>query len=107
MSHATNGRAREHRVSKWMQDRGWTQDARAAASKGPADLWMSHQIHGGALIQVGTLNKRLGPHDRERLVSAAERWGALPLLATSGPGIPTRLHVVTRDKPSTWTEFTP
>lgn len=79
---------------------------RAAGSKGAGDLLMGHPIHGGALIQVGTESKRLGPADRERFVTAAELIYALPLLATWGRrGV--RYFVVTRDVPSTWQEFKP
>lgn len=108
MSTARNGRAREHRISKAMQTHGWHQIMRAAASKGPADLLMAHADHGAALVQVGTArSKTLGPADRDRFVTAAELIGALPLLATSGPGIPTRYWHVTRDVASTWQEYQP
>lgn len=106
MSTATNGRAREYRVRDWMIDRGWLCIMRAAASKGAADLAMLHPFYGLAWVQVGTAkSKALGPLARDRLVVIAEQTNALPLLATCGPGIPTRLHVVTRDTPSTWKEF--
>ena len=106
MSTATNGRAREHRVSKHMQARGWLQIMRAAGSKGPADLAMLHPFYGLAWVQVGTAaNKTLGPAARDVLVSIAEQTGGVALLATSGPGIPTRFHIVTRDTPSTWQEY--
>ena len=106
MSTATNGRAREHRVSKWMTDRGWLQIMRAAGSKGAADLAMLHPFYGLAWVQVGTAaSKRLSPSDRDRLVAIAEQTHAMPLLVTSGPGIPTRVHVVTREPASKWQEF--
>lgn len=106
MSTATNGRAREHRVSKWLIDRGWLQIMRAAGSKGCADLAMWHPFHGLAWVQVGTAkSKTLSPLDRDRLVTIAEQTHALPLLITSGPGIPTRAHVVTRDTASKWQEL--
>lgn len=106
MSSATNGRAREHRVAKWMVERGWLQVMRAAGSKGVADLAMLHPFYGLAWVQVGTAkSKRLSPLDRDRLVAIAEQTHALPLIATSGPGIPTRLHVVTRESASKWKEF--
>lgn len=106
MSTATNGRAREHRVAKWMHDRGWLQVMRAAGSKGVADLAMLHPFYGLAWVQVGTAkSKRLSPLDRDRLVAVAEQTHALPLIATSGPGIPTRLHIVTRETASKWKEF--
>ena len=79
---------------------------RAAASKGPADLLMGHPEHGGALIQVGTASKSLGPADRDRFVTAAELIGALALLATWARDGVTYWHV-TRDKPSTWQRWEP
>ena len=106
MSAATAGRAREHRISKLMQANGWLQVMRAAGSKGPADLAMLHPFLGLAWVQVGTAkSKTLSPLDRDRLVSIAEQTHALALLATSGPGIPTRFWKVTRDTASHWTEF--
>lgn len=106
MSTATTGRAREYRVRDAMVELGWTQIMRAAASKGAADLFLGHPIHGGALIQVGTANKSLGPADRERFVTAADLTGALPILATATRAGITYWHV-TRDVPSTWTEWSP
>lgn len=106
MSTATNGRAREHRISKLMAANGWLQIMRAAGSKGPADLAMLHPFLGLAWVQVGTAkSKTLSPLDRDRLVAIAEQTHALPLLATSGPGVPTRFHVVTREPASKWAEF--
>lgn len=105
-SHYARGKAREYRVRDWFAKHGWARVMQASSSKGVADLLMVHEDHGGALIQVGTAkSKRLGPADRDRLVTLCELSGLLPLLATSGPGIPTRVWVVTRDKPSTWTEW--
>jgi len=106
MSTARNGRAREHRISKLMIANGWQQVMRAAGSKGPADLAMLHPLLGLAWVQVGTAkSKTLSPLDRDRLVSIAEQTHAIPLLATSGPGIPTRFWVVTRDTASKWREW--
>lgn len=106
MSTATSGRAREHRTRDRLAKSGWVPVMRAAASKGPGDLLMGHPIHGGALIQVGTESKRLGPDDRERFVAAAELISALPLLASwSRTGV--RYWLVTRDIPSTWQEWKP
>lgn len=106
MSTATSGRAREHRTRDRLTAAGWTPVMRAAGSKGAGDLLMGHPVHGGALIQVGTQNKTLGPADRDRFVTAAELICALPLLATwSRAGV--RYFVVTRDIPSTWQEFQP
>jgi hypothetical protein len=106
MSTATNGRAREHRISKLMVDHGWLQIMRAAASKGPADLAMLHPFLGLAWVQVGSAkSKTLSPLDRDRLCSVAEQTNALALLATSGPGVPTRFWVVTRETASNWKEW--
>lgn len=106
MSHATNGRAREHRIIHLMESHGWLKVMRAAGSKGPADAVLLHPFHGLCWLQVGTAkSKTLGPDARDRLVSVAEQTNALALLATSGPGIPTRFWVVTRETASNWTEW--
>lgn len=81
MSTATTGRRREHKVSHHMQAHGWRQITRAAASKGPVDLWMLHDAHGGAVVQVGSDSKRLGPADRHDLLTVAAAFHALPILA--------------------------
>ena len=91
MSTASIGRATEHRVSRLLQTQGWSQIMRAAASKGSADLLMSHPVHGGALLQVGRASKRLGPADRDRLVTDAESIGALLPFATPTFTVPTQL----------------
>lgn len=105
-NHARNGAARERRVIHWMKDRGWLLIMRSAASKGVADFCALHPFYGLAFVQVGTAkSKRLSPLDRDRLVAVAEMTHALPLIATSGPGVPTRLHVVTRETASKWKEF--
>lgn len=107
MSAATSGRAREHRISKLMVEHGWLQIMRAAGSKGPADLAMLHPFLGLAWVQVGTAkSKYLGPLDRDRLVSVVEQTGGLALLATSGPGVPTKFWLVTRETASKWEDVT-
>lgn len=106
MSTATNGRAREHRISKLMVAHGWLQVMRAAGSKGPADLAMLHPFLGLAWVQVGTAkSKTLSPDARDKLCAIAEQTGGIALLATSGPGIPTRFYEVTRETASKWKEF--
>lgn len=107
MSTSTQGRAREHKVRDALTAHGWTPIMRAAASKGPADLLLGHPVHGGALIQVGTGNKRLGPADRQQFVTAAELIGALAILATVIPRSGIRYWAVTTDVPATWMEWTP
>lgn len=109
MSTATTGRAREYRVRDHLENHGWLAIMRAAASKGPADLLLAHPDHGAALVQVGTANKRLGPADRLRFVTAADLCGALALVCTviEQRGRPTiyRYWRATLDAPSTWQEF--
>lgn len=105
MSTATSGRAREHRVTKRMEERGWLKVMRAAASKGVADLFMLHPFHGAALVQVGTANKQIGPDDRDKFVTIAEACGALALLASCAPGVPPRFWIVTRETAGKWQEF--
>jgi hypothetical protein len=107
MSTATQGRAREHKVSKEMQAAGWVQVSRSAGSKGAADLIMVHPLQGVALIQVGTENKTLGPADRARLLDLAELCAALPILAACAPRQPIRYWYVTRDTGSTWDQWAP
>lgn len=106
MSTASAGRAREHRTRDRMVEAGWIPVMRAAGSKGAGDLLMGHPEHGGALVQVGTASKTLGPADRERFVTAADLVCALPILATwTRTGV--RYWHVTRDTASTWQEWTP
>jgi hypothetical protein len=107
MSTASQGRAREHRVRDHLTSHGWELIARSAGSKGPADLVMASPVSGGALIQVGTQNKTLGPADRERLLHAAWLCSALPLLAVVTPRQPIRYFLVTSDTASKWTEWSP
>lgn len=80
---------------------------RAAASKGSADLMMCHAIHGGALVQVGTPHKKLGPADRARLVADATDSGCLALLAIVVPGVGIQFWHVTSGTPSTWVKWEP
>lgn len=105
MSTATSGRAREWRVRDLFAKHGWVPIMRAAGSKGPADLLMAHEVHGAALIQVGTASKTLGPADRTRFTQAAHLCGALCLLATVNRGVVT-IHQVTLDVPSKWVDVT-
>lgn len=106
-NYAKAGAAKEHVVKNAMVDAGWLHIMRAAASKGPADLLLGHPIHGGALVQVGSKSKSLGPADRARLLEAADLIGALAILAVVVPRKGIRYHVVSLGPASTWTEFTP
>lgn len=107
MSTATSGRAREHKVRDALAAAGFPAIMRAAASKGAADLLHGHPTIGAVLVQVGTGNKTLGPDDRNRFCDAADLCGALPILATVIPRAGIRYWLVTRDVPSTWTEWNP
>jgi hypothetical protein len=105
MSTASIGRSSEYLVRDDLITHGWEFVMRAAASKGAGDLLMGHPLWGAALIQVGRKSKTLGPADRDRLCTAAELIGALPLLATHIPRNGITYHQVTRDKPSLWAEW--
>lgn len=111
MSTATSGRAREHRVRDALTAAGYPAIMRAAASKGPADLLHGHPFTGALLVQVGTGRKRLNQEGRDRLCEAADLCHGTPILATviATPGKRTEITywAVTRDVPSTWTEWTP
>ena len=107
MSHASNGRAREHRVIEHMEGKGWIKVMRSAGSKGAADMTMVHPVVGLALVQVGTeKSKKLGPADRARFVDLADLCSALPLVALCAPGRKPRFLQATREVPSTWDEVT-
>lgn len=107
MSSATNGRAREHRVSKHMQASGWRQIMRSAGSKGSADLLMASPEYGAALVQVGTAGKTLSPADRERFCTDADLCGALPILAVCATGRAPWFRHVNRDVPTKWESWSP
>jgi hypothetical protein len=111
MSTATQGRAREHKVRDALIDHGYPWIMRAAASKGPADLLHGHPFLGALLVQVGTSSKRLNQEGRDRFCEAADLCHGMPILATviATPGKRTEITywTVTRDVPSTWTEWTP
>lgn len=108
---AVAGRRREHQVRDALEAAGYPFIIRAAASKGPADLLHGHPFLGAHLIQVGTKNKALNQQGRDRLCEAADLCHGVALLATviATPGKKTviRYWRVTRDIPSTWTEWTP
>ena len=105
MSEATKGRAREHTVARHMAEAGWELIARAAGSKGPADLILAHPEHGIALVQVGKDTKSLGPSERARLLHAADLCSALPIIARCWHGI--AYARVTSGPPTTWEGWTP
>ena len=106
MSSATDGRRREHKVRRDLEQHGWIQVARSAGSKGAADLVMVHESYGLALIQVGTHNKGLGPADRERLCDLADLCSALPILARVVPRQGIEYMHVSRDLTG-WERWTP
>ena len=80
-----------------MTDRGWLLLARAAGSRGPADLIMVHPDHGLALVQVGGPKKALGPDARERMLMMAELASALPVLARVVPRVGIEYLLLHRD----------
>ena len=107
MSTASQGRYTEHRVARHMTEHGWELIVRAAASKGPADLVMAHETHGGALVQVGRKSKTLGPADRARLLRAAWLLGALPILAVCVPRQAPKYWLISDGTPRTWALWHP
>ena len=107
MSTATTGRAREWKVRDHLTQHGWRQVMRAAGSKGSADIFMAHAIHGGALVQVGTPSKSLGPGDRARFVADADDTGCLALLAVVVPRRGISYFQVTLGLPATWHRWEP
>lgn len=84
---------------------GWTHIMRAAGSKGPADLLLGHPEYGGALIQVGSETKRLGPGERGRFLHSAEMIGALALLAVVIPRQGISYFEINRGLPKTWARW--
>ncbi|MEH3033335.1 MAG: hypothetical protein PGN07_04665 [Aeromicrobium erythreum] len=105
MSTASTGRRREYFVRDHMIQHGWRAIMRAAASKGSADLLMGHEIHGAALVQVGSKSKALGPADRHRFTDDADLIGALPLLAIVVPRAPLIVWRVTTEAPGKWDRY--
>ena len=89
-----------------MQAHGWRQITRAAASKGPVDLWMLHEVHGGACVQVWSPSKRLSPADRRELADVAEAFGALPILARVVPHVGIE-YTLTHRNLSRWERWHP
>jgi hypothetical protein len=107
MSTATTGRAREYKVREDMKGHGWRQIMRSAGSKGSADLYMVHLIHGGALVQVGSPSKTLMPADRVRFVTDAADTGNLAILAIVAPRVPIHYWQVTTAAPRGWLVWNP
>jgi hypothetical protein len=107
MSNYSDGRAREYKVRDDMTLAGWEPIMRASSSKGAADLALGHEQHGGALVQVGSKTKTLGPAERARLLRAAWLMSALPILAIVVPRQPIRYWLVEAGVPSTWNEWRP
>lgn len=107
MSHYSNGKRREYMVRNHLAGHGWVPIMQAAGSKGCADLFMAHPVHGAALIQVGSRSKALGPGDRARFLHACQLAGALPLLAVVIPRAGIRFWHITDAPASRWREWTP
>lgn len=106
MSTATAGRAREYRVRDDLTRHGWRLVMRSAGSKGAADLFMAHPLYGGALVQVGTASKTLGPGERQRFLRDAADTGSLAVVAiATRQGI--RYHTCGVGTARTWTEWAP
>ena len=106
MSTASVGKYSEYAVRDDLISRGWVFGMQAAASKGAADLFMAHPVHGAALVQVGRGSKTLGPAARERLCALADMCGALALLAVHVPRRGITYWQVTRATPAHWERWT-
>ena len=107
MSLYAQGRDREYRVRNDLTSNGYSLIARAAGSKGPADLVMGRD---GVcvLVQVGTGNKlHMGPEARRRLVHAAVDCGAVPIVAVVQARQPIRYWWATTKPASEWTGWAP
>jgi hypothetical protein len=89
-----------------MMRTGWRQVMRAAGSKGSADLFMVHPEYGGALVQVGTESKSLGPGGRQRFLRDAADTGSLAIIAiATRRGI--TYHQCGIGSAGTWDEWSP
>jgi hypothetical protein len=107
VSTATDGRAREHGVKRHLEGLGWKLIARSAASKGSADLVMAHEIHGLALIQVGTEHKHIGPDERRVFLHDAWLCSALPIVAITHRGRRPTYWQITDAPMSHWHRWQP
>lgn len=109
MSTATTGRRTEHAVRDDLSQAGWVVAARAAGSKGAADL-ICFRPGRVALIQVKRTNAQLPPAERQALIHLADTLGlaiALPVVATKPIRQPIAYRLLTGPGPRDWTDWNP
>lgn len=89
MNSAAKGAAFERRCRKDLEEAGWTV-VRAAASKGPADLWAVRQENGRSrmlVIQAKAGRQAMGPGEWNRFCQHAELILATPIVVDKAPGV--------------------
>ena len=109
VSTATTGRRIEHAVRDDLTQAGWVVAARAAGSKGAADL-ICFRPGLVALVQVKRTNAQLPPAERQALIALADVLGlhiAIPVVATKPVRQPITYRLLTGPGPKDWTDWHP
>ena len=109
MSTATTGRRTEHAVRDDLSQAGWVVAARAAGSKGAADL-VCFKRGWVLLVQCKRSNAQLPPAERQALIHLADVLGlhiALPVVATKPVRQPITYRLLTGTGARDWVAWTP
>ena len=109
MSTAAIGRRVEHQVRDDLSQAGWVIAARAAGSKGAADL-VAIRYGRVIFVQVKRTNALLPPAERAALIALADTLGAhiaLPVVATKPPRNPITYRLLTGPGPRDWIPYNP
>jgi Holliday junction resolvase len=109
VSTATVGRRVEHQVRDDLSQAGWVIAARAAGSKGAADL-VAFKPGQVVLCQCKRSNPLLTPAERVALIHLADVLGltiALPIVASKPPRTPITYRLLTGPGPKDWQPWTP
>lgn len=109
MSTATTGRYVEHLVRDELRAHGWVVAARAAASKGPADL-VAIRPNLVAFVQCKKTDPQLSPAERGQLIALADVLGlhlALPIVACKPLRQPIQWRLLTGPGPKHWMPWSP
>ena len=109
MSTATTGRRTEHQVRDDLSQAGWVVAARAAGSKGAADL-VCFKRNWVLLVQCKRSNPQLPPAERRALIALADVLGlhmAIPVVASKPPRQPITYRVLIGPGPRDWSEWHP
>lgn len=109
MSTAAIGRRVEHQVRDDLSSHGWVIAARAAGSKGAADLVA---VRPGLVlfVQVKRTNALLPPAERQALIHLADTLGlhiAAPIVATKPPRKPITYRLLTGPGPKDYRAWHP